>query len=123
MQTNRQFITFITFASIFAFSVGCQQQVEPTVEVPASQTVQVSLENQVVEASCGQCNLGLEGRGCDLAIRVDGEAYYVDGTSISDHGDEHGEDGMCSCVREAKVSGELVDGRFQVTSFELLPKQ
>ena len=78
-------------------------------------------ETVTVEASCGQCNFGLEGSGCSLAIRVDGEAYYVDGSSIDDHGDTHAHDGMCMTIRQAKVSGEVEDGRFQATYFELLP--
>ncbi len=31
----------------------------------------VKLEKQVVEASCGMCNSGLEGKSCKLAIKVD----------------------------------------------------
>ena len=35
-----------------------------------------------VEASCGQCNFGLKDKGCSLAVRMDGKAYFVDGTSF-----------------------------------------
>lgn len=76
---------------------------------------------QVVEASCGQCQFGMEGDGCTLAVRIDGETYFVDGSSIDDHGDAHGEDGLCNCVRKARVQGEIVDGRFVASVFELLP--
>ena len=76
---------------------------------------------QEVEAACGQCKLGLEGGGCDLAVRVDGKAYFVDGTAIDDHGDAHAEDGFCKAIRRAKVSGQMENGRFVVKSFELLP--
>ena len=77
--------------------------------------------DQEMEAACGQCKLGLEGSGCDLAVRVDGKAYYVDGTAIDDHGDAHAEDGFCKAIRRAKVSGQVENGRFVVKSFELLP--
>ncbi len=81
----------------------------------------MKIENQVVEASCGECQFGLAGAGCDLAIQVDGKAYFVDGTHIDDHGDAHADDGFCETVRLARVSGEIRDGRFQSESFRVLP--
>lgn len=76
---------------------------------------------QKVEASCGMCNFGLEGDKCELAVRIDGKAYYVDGTKIGDHGDAHAEHGMCKTIRHAEVVGEVVDGRFKAAEFKLLP--
>ena len=78
---------------------------------------------QEVEAACGQCKLGLEGSGCDLAVRINGAAFFVDGTKIDDHGDAHAEDGFCKAIRHAKVSGQVENGRFVVKSFELLPDE
>lgn len=75
----------------------------------------------VVDAACGQCQFGLEGGGCDLAVRIDEQAYYVDGTAIDDHGDAHGTGGFCNTVRRAEVTGDVVDGRFAVKTFVLLP--
>jgi hypothetical protein len=74
-----------------------------------------------VEAACGQCQFDLAGEGCDLAVRIDGQAYFVDGTSIDDHGDAHAEIGFCNAVRSARVTGQVEDDRFAVTAFELLP--
>ena len=65
----------------------------------------------------------MKGDGCDLAVRIDGNAYYVDGSSIDDHGDAHGDDGLCNCIRKAKVSGEIVDGRFVATSVEVIKSE
>jgi hypothetical protein len=76
---------------------------------------------QIVEASCGQCQFGMKAKGCDLAIRIDGKSYFVDGTAIDQHGDAHAADGFCSAVRKAEVVGEIVDNRFKATSFKLLP--
>lgn len=74
-----------------------------------------------VEASCGQCNFGLtEPPGCDLAVRIEGQAYYVDGSHLDDHGDAHARRGMCNMVRRAKVTGEVVDDRFVARSFRLV---
>ena len=77
--------------------------------------------NQVVEAACGQCQLGItEKSGCDLAIRIDGKSYFVDGTSIHDHGDAHAADGFCAAIRKANVKGEIIDGRFKTESFTVI---
>src|SRR5436190_13658697 len=75
----------------------------------------------VVEASCGECKFHLKGKGCDLAVRIDGKAYFVDGTSIDDHGDAHADDGFCLSIRKAEVQGEIVNNRFKATYFKLLP--
>lgn len=77
---------------------------------------------QLVEASCGQCKLGLPGKSCDLAVRINGKAYFVDGTNIDSHGDAHAKDGFCSAIRQAEVQGEIVDNRFRATYFRLLPE-
>lgn len=78
---------------------------------------------QIVEASCGQCQFGMKGNGCDLAVRIDGKGYFVEGTHIDKHGDAHAEDGFCQTMRQAEVVGEIVKDKFVVTSFKLLPKK
>jgi uncharacterized protein DUF6370 len=77
---------------------------------------------QIVEAACGQCKFGMkEQRGCDLAVRIDGKPYFVDGTDINKHGDAHAADGFCSAIRKAEVVGEIKNDRFVANSFKLLP--
>lgn len=77
---------------------------------------------QIVEASCGQCQFGMKEKGgCDLAVRIDGKAYFVDGTDINKHGDAHAADGFCSTIRKAEVVGEIKKERFVANSFKLLP--
>lgn len=75
---------------------------------------------KVVEASCGECQFKMEGKGCHLAVRMDGKSYFVDGTSLDDHGDAHASDGFCEAIRKAEVQGEVVDKRFKATYFKLL---
>jgi hypothetical protein len=79
-------------------------------------------KTQIVEASCGQCQFKMKGHGCDLAVRIDGKSYFVDGTALDSHGDAHAKDGFCSKVRKAEVVGELKNDRFVVSQFKLLPE-
>ena len=77
--------------------------------------------NQVVEAACGQCQFKMtEKSGCDLAVKIDGKSYFVDGTTIHDHGDAHADDGFCETIRQVEVKGEIIDGRFNAESFTLV---
>lgn len=73
-----------------------------------------------VQAACGECQFGLPGDGCDLAVHIDGVAYFVDGTDIDDHGDAHSENGFCNAIRAAEVEGEIRAERFVVHSFRLI---
>ncbi len=94
----------------FLTLVSCQTKVTPS-----------ESEVQLVEASCGTCQFNLKGDDCALAVRIDGKAYFVDGTSIDDHGDAHAKDGFCQAVRKAEVKGKLVNHRFALTYFKLVP--
>ena len=60
-------------------------------------------------------------KGCDLAVRIDNKTYFVDGTTLNDHGDAHSQDGFCSAIRKAEVTGEIKGDRFVASSFKLLP--
>jgi hypothetical protein len=75
---------------------------------------------QIVEAACGECQFHLHGKGCELAVRINGKAYFVDGTSIDDHGDAHAKDGFCEAIRKAEVQGKIVNNRFKATYFKLV---
>ena len=90
--------------------------------VLSAQNKKVVLKKQVVEASCGQCQFKMAGKSCDLAVRIDGKTYFVDGTSIDSHGNAHAADGFCAAIRKAEVSGSIVNDRFIATDFKLLPE-
>lgn len=104
---------FFFFYIFFVFSLPSFSQ-EKAKHGAASDTLQV-------DAACGQCQFGMKGTGCDLAVRFGGKSYYVDGTKMDDHGDAHASDGMCNAIRQAKISGKIDKGRFRATSFTLLP--
>jgi len=74
----------------------------------------------VVEASCGECQFGMAGDDCDLAVRIDGKSYYVDGVGITEYGHPHAKGGFCVAIRKAEVQGDVVDGRFKASYFKLL---
>jgi hypothetical protein len=78
---------------------------------------------QTVEAACGQCKLGLPGKTCDLAVRINGKAYFVDGVHIDSLGDAHAKDGFCNAIRKANVQGEVVKDRFKASYFVLVPER
>ena len=106
------------FASLVCLLIGSSlfsQQTDSKVAIPDS-----TKKIQVVEASCGECQFKLEGKGCNLAVRINGKAYFVDGTEIDSHGDAHENDGFCKAIRNAEVQGELVNNRFKVTYFKLV---
>ena len=104
----------LLLAALVFHCTGCCTE-EPSLESATA------INNRTIEASCGQCQLGLPGTGCDLAILVDGIAYYVDGSGIDDHGDAHGKEGLCNVVRNARATGTIVAGRFNAEMLEILP--
>lgn len=85
---------------------------------------QTTLTNKVVEIACGECQFKLKGKSCDLAVRIDGKAYFVDGKSIDDFGDAHDEKhGFCNVISKAEVTGKIVKNRFQATDIKLITEK
>ena len=112
---------FFILLPFVTLAIGCQNQTaNDQPEQPPVAKTQV-VQAMVVEAACGECLFELAGNGCDLAVRIDGKAYFVDGSELNDHGDAHADDGFCNAVRQARVQGSIENGRFVATSFELLP--
>lgn len=100
----------------FSFMVLVAQAQTSSISKPDS-----TKKIQTVEASCGMCQFGMKANDCSLAVRIDGKSYFVDGTSIDQHGDAHAKDGFCEAIRKAEVQGEIVNNRFKATYFKLLP--
>ena len=59
----------------------------------------------LVEASCGQCQFKMAGKGCTLAVRIKGKSYFVDKANIDAFGDAHGDDGFCNAISKNKSAG------------------
>ncbi len=85
------------------------------------QIIDISKALYVVEVSCGECQFHLAGKTCDLAIRLNGKAYFIEGTTIDEHGDAHAKDGFCEAIRKAEVQGEIKGDKYKVSYFKLLP--
>lgn len=117
--------TFI-LVTFLLFAVSCNQQSDKQ----SSNTSKLEKKSVAVEAvstkitaevGCGECLFDLEGVGCDLAVRIDGKAYFVDGVGIDDLGDAHADDGLCNAIRKGSVEGYLKDDRFIAQNITLLP--
>ncbi len=97
----------ILFLSIFmiAFSCGNKKEIK-----------------QVAEISCGQCQFELDSQnGCDLAVKIDDKAYFVEGFGINDFGDAHDKTtGFCEVIRKAEVSGKIENNKFVASSIKLV---
>ncbi|MFT3680418.1 MAG: DUF6370 family protein [Ferruginibacter sp.] len=107
---------------VISFLLSCFIIVNATAQTNTANVADTTEKLQVVEASCGECQFGLKGKSCDLAVRINGRAYFVDGTGIDDHGDAHAKDGFCEAIRKAEVKGKVVKGRFKASYFKLLPE-
>jgi len=87
-------------------------------------TAAKEIKNQTVEIACGECKFKMAGKSCDLAIRIDGKPYFVDGKSVDDFGDAHDEKhGFCNVIKKAEVTGEIVNNRFKAKTITLLPEK
>ena len=76
---------------------------------------------QVAEISCGQCQFELNSEdGCDLAIRINDKAYFVEGFGINDFGDAHAKHtGFCEVIRKGEIVGEVINDKFVASSIKL----
>lgn len=109
----------ISIACVYFFAFQCMAQKQESI----SDTPDASKEIYTIEAACGQCMFGMHAKGCDLAVRIDGKSYFVDGTDLNSHGDAHAEDGFCLAIRKADVQGEIVKKRFKATYFKLVAEE
>jgi hypothetical protein len=72
------------------------------------------------EVSCGTCMFKMKGSGCDLAVKINGHCYVVQGTGIDDYGDAHAANGFCNAIRKARVWGSFKKEVFVAQKIELI---
>ncbi len=107
----KQIIGFLCLL-LLQLPVSAQKKSEPKIDP--------NKKLMTVEASCGQCQFKMAGKGCTLAVRYNGKAYYVDKANIDSFGDAHSKMGFCNAIRKAKVQGEVVNNKFVASYFELV---
>lgn len=97
----------LLLVSVFLIAISCGNKKEIT---------------QVAEVSCGQCKFELDTEdGCNLAVRIDDKAYFVEGFNIDDFGDAHDEHtGFCEVIRKGEITGTINDGKFVASKINLI---
>ena len=110
---------------VFASCGSCQVQAKSAILKKSNSLVTTIPESGDIEgfaiASCGMCNFAYKGsKGCSLTIKIGDTVYPVEGNSIHEHGDPHSEEGMCSAIRVAYVSGKVKKNKFYSESFSLI---
>ncbi|TKC12054.1 hypothetical protein FA048_00090 [Pedobacter polaris] len=107
-------LLFALIITSFSFAANAQSNPKQATKI----------ENKTVEIACGECKFKMKGKSCDLAIRVDGKSYFVDGKTVDDFGDAHDEKhGFCNVISKATVTGEIVNNRFKAKTITLLPEK
>lgn len=104
----------LTVMALFTITVFSQEKSKAAPKPDPSKKL------MLVEASCGQCQFKMKGKGCNLAVRIDGKSYFVEGAHIDAYGNAHASDGFCKAIRKAEVQGEIVKNKFRATYFRLL---
>ena len=95
-------LTFISTLELHCFSQELKHKNQPD----SSRTFYEA------EASCGSCKLNMKGKGCFLAVRINGKNYFVEGAGIDDFGDAHDKDGFCNTIRKVTLQGEIKEENF-----------
>ena len=129
-NSNRKKILLFSLALIsvsnfvFASCGSCQVQAKPILKKSNSLVSTIPKSGNIegfAIASCGMCNFAYKGsKGCSLTIKIGDTVYPVEGNSIHDHGNPHSEEGMCSAIRVAYVSGKVKKNKFYSESFSLI---
>ena len=111
--TTMKKLIFLLFIGLGCFAANAQTAAKKN-----------KIKKQVVEIACGECQFKMQGKSCDLAIRIDGKPYFVDGKSIDDFGDAHDEkEGFCNTIQKAEVTGTIIKNRFKATDITLVTKK
>tara|TARA_B110000438_G_C15756190_1_gene625204 strand:- start:880 stop:1290 length:411 start_codon:yes stop_codon:yes gene_type:complete len=110
---------------VFASCGSCQVKVKHSTLKKSNSLLTTIPESGEIEGfaitSCGMCNFAYKGsKGCSLTIKIGDTVYPVEGSSLHEHGDPHSEEGMCSAVKVAYVSGKIKKDKFYSDSFTIV---
>ena len=127
INNKKLFLLISVFVSNFVFAScgSCEVQAKPVISKKSNSLVTTIPESGEIEGfaitSCGMCNFAYKGsKGCSLTIKIGETVYPVEGSSLHEHGDPHSEEGMCSTIRVAYVSGKVKKNKFYSESFSLI---
>ena len=97
-------ILFISSVTVIMGSTGANDNYQYSMRI-----------DLIVDTACGMD----DEKGCVLAVEINSEFYYVEGTNIDDHGDAHAKDGFCNSIRKARVKGVIKGEKFFLENFKL----
>ena len=129
LNNKKIFLSLLILISVssfvFASCGSCQDQVKHPTLKKTNSLVTIIPESGDIEGfaitSCGMCNFAYKGsKGCSLTIKIGDTVYPVEGSSLHDHGDPHSEEGMCSAIKVAYVSGKIKKNKFYSDFFSLI---
>ena len=102
-------ILFISSVTVIMGSTGANDNYQYSMRI-----------DLIVDTACGMCQFGMDDeKGCVLAVEINSEFYYLEGTNIDDHGDAHAQDGFCNSIRKARVKGVIKGEKFFLENFKL----
>ena len=102
-------ILFISSVTVIMGSTGANDNYQYSMRI-----------DLIVDTACGMCQFGMDDeKGCVLAVEINSEFYYVEGTNIDDHGDAHAQDGFCNSIRKARVKGVIKGEKYYLENFKL----
>ena len=109
-----RFFTAMLCGAVAAALAGCGRSAESTTS--GGGLVASAAAEEIVEVGCAGCMYHMEGiEGCVTAAKIGDTPYLVTGEKLDAHGS-----GLCTGVKQAKVVGQVQDGKFFATQIELL---
>lgn len=123
--------SFLILGLVAMFCVACDKAAEPA-KAPATDAgktgpaaviadakdavATATAAAQTLEVGCAKCTYHLDGAAtCGTAVKVGGTAY-----AVNVPGFDAMKEGLCAGAKQAKVTGEMKDGKFLASKIELI---
>lgn len=86
------------------------KMMEATFKRTAAKAAIQRVSDKSAQVACAGCVFHMEGaEGCQLAVKLDGKTYFVDGAEVAGHD-------WCDKALDAVVNGAIENGRFAASS-------